>query len=115
MADNITENAESLGPEPISPIATREGEKPRSKIYSEVKLRNDYEMFTGQQGVGKPVSEMQKELFGLFKKGEVEDENQAFEWLLARKWDEFDSRDKDIIKQFATDKGKKEYGHIWQL
>jgi|SRR3989344_567508 len=104
-----------MDPEPISPMPSREGQKPRSKIYSELKIRNDYEMFTGQKAADKPIGEIQRDLFGLLAKGEVEDENQAFEWLLGRKWDEFDDRDRQVVKQFASDKGKEEYGDNWKL
>lgn len=103
-----------MGPEPISPMPIKEGQQPRSKIYSEQKICNDYELFTGQKA-DKPIGEIQRELFGLLSTGEVEDENQAFEWLLGRKWDEFDDRDRQVVKQFASDEGKKEYGHIWKL
>ena len=113
MGEDSTEVQNGVGPEPKSP--SHEDETPRSKIYSEKKLRNDYELFLGDKpGFNKdrPLGEVQKELFN---HAEVEDENQAFEWLLARKWDEFDSEDRNVLKQHATDKGKRKYGHIWKL
>jgi hypothetical protein len=102
-------------PKPISPSPATEGQQPRSRIYSEEKLRNDYSLFTGKEPGAKTIAEVQKELYDLLSAGEVEDENQAFEWLLGRKWSEFDDDDRSVIRQFASDEGKRQYGHIWKL
>jgi len=92
--------------------------KPRSQIYSEVKLNNDYELFMeGQPGFDakKPVGQKQQELFGLLEKGEVQDPIQAWEWMQARNWKEWDAEDKKTVWDNLTPEQKADLGPIRRI
>jgi len=104
-----------IRPAPISPTPIEKGQQPRSEKYSEQRIRDDYKFFIDKETADKPIGEIQRDLFGLLAKGEIDDENQAFEWLLGRKWDEFDDRDRQVVKQFASKKGKETYIRLWRL
>lgn len=79
---------------PIPPVVDG---VPRSDMYSVVKLGNDYDLFMGRQegyDPNKPIEQKQRDLFGLYERGVVRDTIQAWEWMLSRKWNEWDSVDK---------------------
>jgi len=104
-------------PQPIKPVPAKEGQPARSRVYSEERLRGDYKLFMEEKpgyDPNKPIEDIQRDLFKLSLEGEAEDENQAFEWLLARKWDEFDSKDRVIIGRYSTKEGKKEFRDLWK-
>ncbi len=92
--------------------------KPRSEIYSEVKLGNDYKLFMeGQEGFdpNKPLEQKQRELFSLLEKGEVQDPIQAWEWMTARNWREWDAEDKKLVWDNLTPEQKADLGPIRRI
>ena len=104
--------------EAIKPQAATKDTPARSQIYSEQKIRNDYELFFEQPDgstADLPIEKLQKELYSYFLTEEVDDENQAFEYLLSRKYNEWDKDDRKIVRQFSTPEAKKEFEHIWRL
>ncbi len=103
--------SERITPRSPNPLDT----KPRSKVYSEQKLNNDYEMFlegSPEYNKSNPLPEKQKELFHLYEKGEVKDPIQAWEWFLGRKWDEFDAEERKLVSDNLNDQEKGKFGHL---
>lgn len=84
----------------------------RSSVFSEMKLRNDYKLFFREEDKdpdSKSTTEMQVAIFKKFRDAAPID---AWEFLLARKWDEWDEEEKAQVYSDFNDSEKLRWGHL---
>lgn len=102
--------------ESITPRTPSSADKdPRSEAYTEARLTSDYELFMkDQEGYdpNKPLSQKQRELFKLYEKGEVDEPIQAWEWMLGRKWEEFDAEERALVLKNLSPEERSQFGHL---